>query len=182
MAHRELPLEKAFTLLEPGPVTMVTTALRGKANVMTITWHSVLDFTPRFALVTGPWNYSYGALKQTGECVIAIPTVELMKKVIGVGTTTGADTDKLDRFKLTASSASYVQAPLITDCYANIECRVTDHIAAHDIFVLQGLRAWIETGRLEKRIFHYRGDGTFVADGEEFHHRGLMKSKLAPGI
>lgn len=127
-------MEKAFTLLEPGPVTMVTTALRGKANVMTITWHSVLDFTPRFALVTGPWNYSYGALKKTGECVIAIPTVELMKKVIGVGTTTGADTDKLDRFKLTAASASRVQAPLITDCYANIECRVTDHIAAHGYF------------------------------------------------
>jgi hypothetical protein len=53
---KTLPLAKAFMLLEPGPVILVTTADRGKRNVMTISWHMVMDFTPRFALLTGPWS------------------------------------------------------------------------------------------------------------------------------
>lgn len=70
---KKFPLAKAFTLIEPGPVTLVTTRQDGKDNVMTISWTAVLDFTPRFALVTGAWNYSYTALRKGKECVIAIP-------------------------------------------------------------------------------------------------------------
>lgn len=72
---RELELSKAFTLIEPGPVVLVTTCAAGRANVMTISWTMVLDFSPRFALTTGPWNHSFAALEQQRECVIAIPTV-----------------------------------------------------------------------------------------------------------
>ena len=42
-------------------------------------------------------NYSYTALRKTRECVIAIPTVDIIDQVVGVGTCSGADTDKLDR-------------------------------------------------------------------------------------
>ena len=74
---QELPLNKAFMLLEPGPVVLVTTASRGKNNIMTISWHMVMDFTPQFALMTGAWNYSFEALTKNRECVIAIPTVDI---------------------------------------------------------------------------------------------------------
>jgi flavin reductase (DIM6/NTAB) family NADH-FMN oxidoreductase RutF len=53
---RPLKLGKAFTLLESGPVVLVTTSDRGKPNIMTISWTMVLDFTPRFAIATGEWN------------------------------------------------------------------------------------------------------------------------------
>jgi flavin reductase (DIM6/NTAB) family NADH-FMN oxidoreductase RutF len=59
---KELPLNKAFMLMEPGPVVLVTTCRGGKNNIMTISWHMVMDFTPQFALLTGAWNYSYEAL------------------------------------------------------------------------------------------------------------------------
>ncbi len=68
-----LQLSKAFTLIEPGPVVLVTTHDGRKDNVMTITWTMVLDFSASFAITTGPWNYSYAALRQTRECVISIP-------------------------------------------------------------------------------------------------------------
>ncbi len=83
---KELNLQKVFTLIEPGPVIMITTAYKGKYNVMTISWHMVMDFTPRFALSTGPWNYSFEALSKTKECVIAIPTIALLDKTVNVGT------------------------------------------------------------------------------------------------
>jgi len=98
---RQLPLNKAFTLLEPGPVVLVTTADGGKQNIMTLSWTMVIDFTPRFAFLTGAWNYSYQALKKTKECVIAIPAFELSKKTVQIGSCSGAEVDKFKKFKLT---------------------------------------------------------------------------------
>jgi len=95
---RQLKLSKAFTLMESGPVVLVTTHDGQKNNIMTISWTMVLDFTPVFAIVTGEWNYSFAALRKNRECVIAIPTVDMLDKVVGIGTCSGADTDKFAKF------------------------------------------------------------------------------------
>jgi flavin reductase (DIM6/NTAB) family NADH-FMN oxidoreductase RutF len=179
---KTLPLAKAFMLLEPGPVILVTTADGGKPNVMTISWHTVMDFTPRFALVTGPWNYSYRALVKTRECVLALPTVDIAKTVVQIGACSGADTDKFRKFGLTALKAKSVQAPLIRECLANVECRVVEHIRKHNIFVLDAVRAWVDDHREERRTIHARGDGTFIVDGRTIDCRRLMLSRLPPGV
>ncbi len=83
---RKFPLNKAFTLIEPGPVVLVTTHDGEKSKIMTISWTMVVDLTPRFAITTGPWNYSYAALGKTGECVIAIPAVDLLDTAVGIWT------------------------------------------------------------------------------------------------
>ena len=141
-----------------------------------------MDFTPRFAFLTGPWNFSYKALKKTGECVIAIPAVDLAKKAVQIGSCSGADTNKFEKFGLTPLAAENVSAPLIKECYANIECRVVDHIKKHDLFILDGLAAWTDGSRAEKRCFHAVGDGRFFADGELINHRRIMLSKLPKGV
>jgi flavin reductase (DIM6/NTAB) family NADH-FMN oxidoreductase RutF len=179
---RQYPLKKAFQLLEPGPVVLVTTACGGKKNIMTISWHMVMDFTPRIALVTGPWNYSFTALVKTKECVIAVPTVDLSATVVRIGACSGADTDKFKKFALTPVKAKSVNAPLIAECLANIECRVIDHVAKHGIFVLEAAWAWIDVQRQERRTFHANGDGTFVVDGRIIDHRKLMLEKIPPGV
>ena len=179
---QELPLNKAFMLLEPGPVVLVTTASGGKNNIMTITWHMVLDFTPLFALMTGAWNYSYEALMKNRECVIAVPTVDIAQKVVEIGVCSGTDTDKFKKFKLTPLKAKSVEAPLIKECLANIECRVTDHIEKHNIFILEAMQAWIDSNRKEHRTIHANGDGTFVVDGRTINYRKLMLPKLPPGV
>ena len=117
---QELLLNKAFMLLEPGPVVLVTTTNGGKNNIMTISWHMVMDFTAQFALLTGAWNYSYEALMKNRECVIAVPTVDISKKVVEIGGCSGSDTDKFKKFKLTPLKAKSVEAPLIKECLANI--------------------------------------------------------------
>jgi flavin reductase (DIM6/NTAB) family NADH-FMN oxidoreductase RutF len=179
---KPFPLQKAFTLIEPGPVVLITTFDGKKANVMTISWTMVMDFTPRFALLTGPWNHSCAALAKTKECVICIPTAEMAKKAVQIGSCSGRDTDKFKKFGLTALKAEQVKAPLVKECYAAIECRVVDHIKKHSIFVLDGLCAWIDPAHKNKRMIHAIGDGTFVIDGRKVNHRKIMIAKLPPGV
>ena len=179
---RKLPLSKAFTLMEAGPVVLVTTHDRKKNNIMTISWTMVLDFTPAFAICTGEWNHSYAALRKTRQCVIAVPTVDMLDKVVGIGTCSGADTDKFSRFKLTPVRGKRVKAPLIKECLANIECKVTDIVGRHSIVVLQGLAAWVDSARKEKRTLHAVGDGTFIVDGRRLDRRKMMAAKIPAGV
>lgn len=179
---RRLPLAKAFTLMESGPVVLVATHDGQKNNVMTISWTMVVDFTPTFAMTTGPWNHSYAALRKSRECVIAVPTVDLIDRVVGVGTCSGADTDKFERFGLTPLAAQHVRAPLIRECLANIECKVVDIVEKHNIVVLEGVAAYRDASRKEKRTIHAVGDGTFIVDGERIDRRKMMRSKLPPGV
>jgi flavin reductase (DIM6/NTAB) family NADH-FMN oxidoreductase RutF len=182
MSMTELPIEKAFMLIEPGPAILVTTCDEGQNNIMTITWHMVMDFTPQIALTTGPWNHSFNALMHTKECVLAIPTVDLAEKVVGIGDCSGSCVDKFKKFELTPLSAADVKAPLISECLACIECRVTDYLKPPGIFILEGIRAWIDQERKERRTFHANGDGTFVVDGDSINLRSLMEDKLPSGV
>lgn len=177
-----LKLSRAFTLIEPGPVVLVTTHDGEKANIMTITWTMVMGFSPVFAITTGPWNHSFAALEQTGECVLSIPTVDLIDTVIGIGMCSGADTDKFERFGLTPAPARHLRAPLIEECLGNIECRVTDYIERHGIFVLEGLAAYVDSARQERRVLHAVGDGTFTVDGERLDRAEMMRAKLPPDL
>jgi flavin reductase (DIM6/NTAB) family NADH-FMN oxidoreductase RutF len=168
--------------MEPGPVVFITTNDREKNNIMTISWTMVMDFTPIFAITTGPWNYSYAALRKSRECVIAIPTVDLINQVVGVGTCSGANTDKFAKFGLTAVQGTYVRSPLIKECLANIECKVIDIVKKHNIVVLEGVAAYFDSSRKEKRTIHAIGDGTFVVDGSKLNRKKMMRSKLPDGV
>ncbi|MDD2456496.1 MAG: flavin reductase family protein [Kiritimatiellae bacterium] len=179
---QRMRISRAFTLIEPGAVVMVTTSDGRRDNVMTISWTMVLDFTPKFAIATGPWNHSYGALAKTRECVIAIPAVDLLDKVVGVGSCSGADTDKFEKFGLTAVRVRAVRPPLIKECLASIACKVIDIVEKHNIVVLEGVAAYFDSARKERRTFHAVGDGTFVADGRKFDRREMMRAKLPAGV
>ena len=168
--------------MESGPVVLVTTNDGKKNNIMTISWTMVADFTPMFAMTTGPWNYSFTALRKTKECVIAIPTVDMLDKIVGVGTCSGADTDKFEKFSLTPVKAKHVKAPLIRECLANIECKVVDIIKVYNIVVLEGVAAYFDGSRKEKRTVHAVGDGTFIVDGRKLDRRKMMRSKIPVGL
>jgi flavin reductase (DIM6/NTAB) family NADH-FMN oxidoreductase RutF len=179
---RKLQINKAFTLIESGPVVLVTTNDGRKNNIMTISWTMVMEFSPLFAITTGTWNHSFAALRKTRECVISIPTVDIIDKIVGIGTCSGLDTDKFEKFKLTPVKGEKVKAPLIKECLANIECKVADIVKKHNIVVLEGVAAYVDDGRREKRTVHAVGDGTFIVDGRKIDRRKMMASKLPPGV
>jgi flavin reductase (DIM6/NTAB) family NADH-FMN oxidoreductase RutF len=168
MPKRALALSRVYRLLEPGPVVLLTTARRGRCNAMAMSWHTMLEFEPPLVgCVVSDRNFSYATLKATRECVIAIPTVEIAKQVVGCGNTSGRSVDKFPRFGLTPLPASRVGAPLVAECWANLECRVADGrmVAKYGFFVLEVVAAWIDPSRKDPRTIHHRGSGRFMVAG-----------------
>jgi flavin reductase (DIM6/NTAB) family NADH-FMN oxidoreductase RutF len=175
---KSFPLSRVYRLIEPGPVVMVTTARKGRANIMSLAWHTMLDFEPPLlGCVISNRNYSFGVLKATKQCVINIPTVELAEQVVGCGNCSGRKVDKFEAFRLTPKPASRVEAPLIAECYANLECKLVDATMAakHNFFILEVLKAWVDPSKKNPRTIHHRGKGTFMVAGKMIELPSKMK-------
>ncbi|MDR1083301.1 MAG: flavin reductase family protein [Deltaproteobacteria bacterium] len=168
------PLERAFTFVESGPLILVTTRHKRRKNVLALSWHMSLGLEPTIALTLGPWNYSFEAIVETGECVVAVPSVEMVKTAIAIGNCSGCDVDKFKTFGLSTQRASLVKAPLLADCYRNLECRVEHWIKKYSIFIVRGVKAWQNPNLLEARPIHSNGDGTFPIEGDAVNLRYLM--------
>lgn len=178
MAKKSFPLPKVYGLLEPGPVVMVSTARKGRTNIMTLSWQTMLEFEPPLVgCVVSNRNYSFNLLKTTRECVINIPTVELAEKVVECGNTSGRDINKFSALGLTPVAASLVQAPLIDECYANLECKLADTrmVNKYGFFVLEVVKAWINPAIKDPRTIHHQGKGVFKVDGETIKLPSRMK-------
>ena len=85
-----------------------------------------------------------------------------------MGNCSGRDTDKFAACSLTPLAAAKVAAPLIEECYANLECRVADTrlVASYNLFVLEVVKAWMNRHRERPRTLHHQGYGKFIVDGE----------------
>jgi flavin reductase (DIM6/NTAB) family NADH-FMN oxidoreductase RutF len=165
------PLANVYQLLEPGPVVLVSTSHKGIANIMAMSWHMMIEFEPPLiACVISDRNFTFNIIKKTKECVINIPDVELAPKVVGIGNTTGAKVDKFKKFQLTAEPASQINAPMIAECFANLECKVIDMemTPKYCMFILEVLQAWITTSKKRQRMIHHSGNGNFITDGKKF--------------
>ena len=165
---RAFPLDQVYRLLEPGPVVLVTTARAGRANIMPLSWHTMMELVPPLVrCVISNRNYTFEVLRATGECVINLPTVERAEKVVGCGNTTGRRVDKFKTFGFTAVPAAVVQAPLIAECHAHLECKVIDRklVARYNFFVLEVVQAWIDPRQKRPHTMHHQGEGVFLVAG-----------------
>ncbi|SFR03363.1 NADH-FMN oxidoreductase RutF, flavin reductase (DIM6/NTAB) family [Lentzea waywayandensis] len=172
----EYPISEVHRLIEPGPVVMVSTFDGRRANLMTNGFNMPIAHGALIGLILGPWDHSYDALRATGECVIAIPSIDLAERVVGVGNTSGRETDKWQRFGLTPAPGAVVRAPLVAECFANIECTVADDrlVDDYNLWILRGERAWFDAARRGAGEFHHRGDGTFSANASTVDLRDRM--------
>ena len=167
-----MPLSRVYRLLEPGPVVLLTTAAEGRANVMAMSWHTMLDFDPPMvACVISDRNHTFGMLRAAGECAINIPTAKIAGQVVGCGNTSGRRVDKFKAFGLTPLRGLVVSAPLIAECYANLECRVVDTGMAskYGLFVLEVLKAWSDPSVKLPRTIHHLGRGEFMVAGRRIN-------------
>ena len=172
MKKTSFPLAEVYRLLESGPVVLVTTARAGRANIMPMSWHLMMEFEPPLVgCVMSDRNYSFETLKTTKECVLNIPTVELAKTVVGCGNASGRRTDKFKTFGLTPAAGKLVKAPLIAECYASLECKVTDQklVAKYNFFILEVVQAWVDQARKHPRTIHHQGEGEFMVAGRILH-------------
>lgn len=178
---RNFPVEKIRRFMEPGPIVLVSSQYKNETNIMTMGWHMVMEFSPSLiGCYIWTENYSFNMIRKSRQCVINIPTVELANTVVGIGNSTGAEIDKFAKFKLTPQQASFVSAPLIKECFANLECKLIDSslIKKYSLFIFEVVKAHACLSPHNPRTLHYRGEGEFMVAGKSLNLRKKFKPEM----
>jgi flavin reductase (DIM6/NTAB) family NADH-FMN oxidoreductase RutF len=177
----DFPVSDIRRFLEPGPVVLVSSAWKRETNIMTMGWHMVMEFSPSLVgCLISSGNHSYELVSRSRECVINVPAVELATKVAGIGNCSGAEVDKFKKFKLTAVAAEKVKAPLIAECYANLECKLVDGRLRdkYNFFIFEVIKAHAPAAPKYPKTIHYRGDGMFMVAGRSLNLRRLFRPEM----
>jgi flavin reductase (DIM6/NTAB) family NADH-FMN oxidoreductase RutF len=176
-----VPVSHARHFLEPGPVLLLTTRHAGNDNVMTVGWHQVLEFSPSLvSCVVSKGSHSFEMLRASGECVLNVPTSALLDTVVGIGNCSGEDVDKFAQFGLSRDEASEVDAPVLPQCHARLECRVRDDRAVdrYNLFILEVAHIRARTSPKSPEYVHYLGDGEFMLSGERVSRKELFRPDM----
>jgi flavin reductase (DIM6/NTAB) family NADH-FMN oxidoreductase RutF len=177
-AKKDYPLDQIRRHLETGPIVLVSSAWKGKTNIMTMGWHMMMEFTPAlFGCYIWSGNHSFKMIRKAKECVINIPTIDLVNEVVGIGNSGGEKLDKFQKFGLTPVAAEKVEAPLIAECYANFECQLAEArmISRYGLFIWEVVKAHVATSPKNPQTLHYRGQGEFRVAGRTINLRQKFK-------
>jgi flavin reductase (DIM6/NTAB) family NADH-FMN oxidoreductase RutF len=175
---KDFPVSQIRRFLEPGPIVLVSSAWKGERNIMTMGWHTVMEFTPALVgCIIAEGNHSHDMIRRSKQCVINVPTSDMARTVVRIGNCSGADVDKFEKFKLTPLDAARVSAPLIKECYANFECKLADArlVRRYNYFIFEVVKAHVATSPKVPRTIHYRGDGAFMVSGREASYRPMFR-------
>jgi flavin reductase (DIM6/NTAB) family NADH-FMN oxidoreductase RutF len=174
----DFPVSEIRRFLEPGPIVLVSSKHKGRANIMTMGWHMVIEFSPALVgCLISAGNHSHAMIRDSGECVINIPELPLAATVAKIGNCSGADTDKFSKFKLTAQDSDEVDAPLIRECYANLECRLHDDalVDRYNVFIFEVVKAHVPARPKYPKTIHYYGEGIFMVSGRSLNLRRYFR-------
>lgn len=177
MKKHDFPVDQVRRFLEPGPVVLVSSRHGDQTDIMTMGWHTVMEFSP--SLVGGvisSANHSYELIRQSRECVINLPTSKLTDEVAKIGNSSGAEIDKFQEFGLTAEPAQRVGAPLIGECHASFECRLYDDalVERYNFFVFEVVKAHVARSPKHPQTLHYTGGGVFILSGKTISRKALF--------
>src|SRR4051794_33171944 len=83
---KSFPLTKIRRFLEPGPIVLISSAHRGERNIMTLGWHMMLGFEPAMVgCFIWDENHSFDLIRRSKQCVINVPTYDMIETVIAIG-------------------------------------------------------------------------------------------------
>jgi flavin reductase (DIM6/NTAB) family NADH-FMN oxidoreductase RutF len=178
---RDFPVYDIRRFLEAGPIVLVSSAWKGERNIMTMGWHMVMEFSPSLVgCLISSGNHSHELVRRSGECVINVPEVGMARQAVGIGNCSGAQVDKFKKFKLTATVAQEVRAPLIAECYSNLECKLVDDVLVekYNVFIFEVVKAHAPAAPKYPKTIHYRGDGMFMVAGRSLNMRRLFSPHM----
>ncbi|MFE8072233.1 flavin reductase family protein [Marinobacteraceae bacterium S3BR75-40.1] len=178
---KAFPPEKVRRYLEPGPIVLVSSAWNDESNIMTLGWHTVMAFSPSLiGGVIASENHTFELIKRSWECVINLPTTALTDEVVGIGNCSGREVDKFERFGLTPEQSRHVNAPSISECCANFECRLVDDtlVDAYNFFIWEVVGARVAESPQHPQTLHYTGDGVFMVAGKTISRRSQFRPEM----
>lgn len=183
MSHlKDVPLAKAYLLLNHGPSTLVTSEHDGAANVMAAAWVMPLDFDPpKLLLVLDRNTWSRHLVEDSGAFVIQLPSRQQAELTLAVGSSNGGEMNKFEQLDIRTARARHIEAPIVEGCVAYLECKVIsepNNQEKYDLFIAEVVAAYADerafsNGRWhfpndELRTIHYQAGGAFFATGEAF--------------
>lgn len=167
----DFPPEKIRKYLEPGPVVLISSRWQQQRDIMTLGWHTILEFSPSLVgCMISAANHSHQLIRNSGECVINLPEARLVDKVVAIGNSCGSEVDKFQQNQLTAQDATEVGAPMIAECYASFECRLYDDalVDNYNFFIFEVVKAHVCREPEYPETLHYTGDGIFNVSGQRY--------------
>lgn len=173
----DFAVDQVRRFLEPGPVVLLSSRWGEQTDIMTMGWHTVMEFSPSLVgCVIASANHSHALVRQSRECVINLPTTQLTDVVAKIGNSSGAEIDKFLEFGLTAERAHVVGAPMIGECHASFECRLYDDalVERYDFFVFEVVKAHVARSPRHPQTLHYTGDGVFMLAGKTISRKALF--------
>ena len=129
----------------PWTQTILGTHLKGKVNFMALDWLTRVNITPAMLGICVNKNHaSHGAIIDTGEFSINIPTVEMVEKTDFAGLVSGKHVDKSDLFEVFYGELK--SAPMISECPLTIECRLSQvvELPTHSFFIAEIVNIYAE--------------------------------------
>jgi flavin reductase (DIM6/NTAB) family NADH-FMN oxidoreductase RutF len=165
---RELDVRRLSGLINHGPTVLVSCAHGGRDNLITLAWCMPVSIAPPMVGVAiAPARFSHSLIRESGEFAVNVPDARLLGAVWRCGTTSGRDVDKFAASGLSRYGASAIEAPLVEQCFAHIECRVDSAPTAgdHTVFVGEAVAVSVEEGAYDGRL-------TFADGFRTLHHLG----------
>lgn len=112
----KINLPQAAKLTSPNPVSLVCTQKPdGSTNLATVSWWTYLSFNPNMiGYAMAKTSYSGEMVRNDKKVILTIPGTEIAEAVMGCGSTTGRDTDKVAQFgiELTEVEGSDIKIPV----------------------------------------------------------------------
>ncbi|MFP3951759.1 MAG: flavin reductase family protein [Candidatus Bathyarchaeia archaeon] len=134
--------------LFPTVCTLATCAdEEGNGNIITLGWAmKTSGDPPMVAISVKPSRHSHDLIKDGGEFVLSIPTEEVLSELHYCGRNSGRDVNKFEETGLTPVTGERVNAPLIGECAANLECKLVSELTTgdHTIFVGEVVAAHVD--------------------------------------
>lgn len=145
---------KGSVMLNPTPVVLVTSKNKeGKVNVFTVGWIStVCTKEPVIAMGVRPSRLSYEYIKESGECVINLPSRDMVKIVDYCGVVSGRKLDKIKHFGLKLDDGVEIDTPSLDKSPVSLECKVMSvtNLGTHDLFLLKIVNVKVDKFLLDR--------------------------------
>jgi flavin reductase (DIM6/NTAB) family NADH-FMN oxidoreductase RutF len=170
-------LKHASRLINHGPTVLVTSLHEGRRNIMAAAWSMPVEFTPpRIAIVIDKKTLTRELISASGAFGICIPGAGLADMTYAVGSISGSDGDKFDRFGITTHTGPALGMPLLeAGCVAWLECRLLPEPHTEDAY--DTCFGEVVAAAADARVFS-QGRWSFREDNKDLHtlhHLGAGK-------
>lgn len=155
----KIELAQASRLTSPNPVTVVCTEKPdGSINLATVSWWTYLSFNPNMiAFAMAKTSYSGERVRETGKLIVTVPGAEIADAVMGCGSTTGRDTDKVSKFGIELASVEGSRIQIPAHSRVAIQCRMKDYHETGDHYLYICEVEQVYGNETEEALFSWNG-------------------------